>query len=88
MKTSNETLVSNLELSGNFSEVLSSIKQGQQYLTSLEMEYYLIWGYPYLFEFSNHHISVSDIKNSPNPNIGDEISVTFEENDVVAYYEE
>ncbi len=30
-------------------------------LTSLEMEYYLIWGYPYLFEFSNHHISVSDI---------------------------
>ena len=31
-------------------------------LTSLEMEYYLIWGYPYLFEFSNHHISVSDIK--------------------------
>ncbi len=32
-------------------------------LTSLEMEYYLIWGYPYLFEFSNHHISVSDITN-------------------------
>jgi len=25
------------------------------------MEYYLIWGYPYLFEFNNHHISVSDI---------------------------
>ena len=33
-------------------------------------------------------ISVSDIKNSPNPNIGDKISVTFEEEDVVAYYEE
>ena len=30
-------------------------------LSSLEMEYYFIWGYPYLFEFSNHHISVSDI---------------------------
>ena len=34
------------------------------------------------------NISVSDIKNSPNPNIGDKISVTFEEDDVVAYYEE
>ena len=33
-------------------------------------------------------ISVSDIKNSPNPNIGDEILVTFEEEDVVAYYKE
>ena len=32
-------------------------------------------------------ISVSDIKNSPNPNIGDEISVAFEEEDVVSYYE-
>ena len=31
-------------------------------LSSLEIEYYLIWGYPYLFEFNNHHISVSDIK--------------------------
>ena len=30
-------------------------------LSSLEMKYYFIWGYPYLFEFSNHHISVSDI---------------------------
>ena len=30
-------------------------------LSTLEMEYYFIWGYPYLFEFSNHHISVSDI---------------------------
>ena len=30
-------------------------------LSPLEMEYYLIWGDPYLFEFSNHHISVSDI---------------------------
>ena len=30
-------------------------------LSSLEIEYYFIWGYPYLFEFSNHHISVSDI---------------------------
>ena len=29
-------------------------------LSSLEMKYYLIWGYPYLFEFSNHHILVSD----------------------------
>ena len=37
---------------------------------------------------NTYNISVSDIKNSPNPNIGDEISVAFEENDVVAYYEE
>tara|TARA_B110000116_G_scaffold109373_1_gene94859 strand:+ start:1798 stop:3099 length:1302 start_codon:yes stop_codon:yes gene_type:complete len=43
LKTSNETLVSNLELSGNFSEVLSSIKQGQQYLTSLEIEDIILW---------------------------------------------
>ena len=43
MKTSNETLVSNLELSGNFSEVLSSIKQGQQYLTSLDIEDIILW---------------------------------------------
>ena len=33
-------------------------------------------------------ISVSDIKNSPNPNIGDEILVSFEEEDIVAYYKE
>ena len=33
-------------------------------------------------------ISVSDIKNSTNPNIGDEILVTFEEEDIVAYYKE
>ena len=38
--------------------------------------------------YNNYHISVSDIKNSPNPNIGDEISVGFEEDDVVGYYEE
>ena len=37
---------------------------------------------------NTYNISVSDIKNSPNPNIGDKISVTFEEDDVVAYYEE
>ena len=37
---------------------------------------------------NNTYISVSDIKNSPNPNIGDEILVTFEEEDVVAYYKE
>tara|TARA_Y100001935_G_scaffold193727_1_gene161796 strand:+ start:164 stop:781 length:618 start_codon:yes stop_codon:yes gene_type:complete len=30
-------------------------------LSHLEMEYYLIWGYPYLFEFNNHHVSISDI---------------------------
>ncbi len=29
-------------------------------LSTLEMEYYFIWGYPYLFEFKNHHISISD----------------------------
>ena len=37
---------------------------------------------------NNTYISVSDIKNSPNPNIGDEILVTFEEEDLVAYYKE
>ena len=37
---------------------------------------------------NTYNISVSDIKNSPNPNIGDKISVTFEEDDVVAYFEE
>ena len=44
----------------NQPEVQKDIKRFSN-LTSLEMEYYLIWGYPYLFEFSNHHISVSDI---------------------------
>ena len=37
---------------------------------------------------TTYNISVTDIKNSPNSNIGDEISVTFEEDDLVAYYEE
>ena len=44
----------------NQQEVQKDIKRFSN-LTSLEMEYYLIWGYPYLFEFSNHHISLSDI---------------------------
>ena len=44
----------------NQQEVQKDIKRFSN-LTSLEMEYYLIWGYPYLFEFNNHHISVSDI---------------------------
>ena len=44
----------------NQQEVLKDLKRFIN-LTSLEKEYYLIWGYPYLFEFSNHHISVSDI---------------------------
>ena len=44
----------------NQQEVQKDIKRFSN-LTSLEMEYYLIWGYPYLFEFRNHHISVSDI---------------------------
>ena len=30
-------------------------------LSSLEMEYYLIWGYPYLFEFNIHHVSIADM---------------------------
>ena len=30
-------------------------------LSSLEMEYYLIWGYPYLFEYKIHHISIANI---------------------------
>ena len=30
-------------------------------LSSLEMEYYLIWGYPYLFEFNIHHISIANM---------------------------
>ena len=45
----------------NQQEVQKDIKRFSK-LTSLEMEYYLIWGYPYLFEFNTHHISVSDIK--------------------------
>ena len=44
----------------NQQEVQKDIKRFSN-LTSLEMEYYLIWGYPYLFEFNDHHISVSDI---------------------------
>ena len=32
-------------------------------LSSLEMEYYLIWGYPYLFEFNTHHVSIADMSN-------------------------
>ena len=44
----------------NQQEVQKDIKRFSN-LTSLEIEYYLIWGYPYLFEFNNHHISVSDI---------------------------
>ena len=46
----------------NNKEIQKDLKRFDD-LTSLEMEYYLIWGYPYLFEFSNHHISVSDIAN-------------------------
>ena len=30
-------------------------------LSSLEMEYYLIWGYPYLFEFNTHHVKIADL---------------------------
>ena len=44
----------------NQEEIQKDLKRFSN-LTSLEMEYYLIWGYPYLFEFNNHHISVSDI---------------------------
>ena len=44
----------------NQQEVQRDLKRFSN-LTSLEMEYYLIWGYPYLFEFNNHHISISDI---------------------------
>ena len=45
----------------NQQEIQKDLKRFSN-LNSLEMKYYLIWGYPYLFEFSNHHISVSDIK--------------------------
>ena len=44
----------------NQQEIQKDLKRFSN-LSSLEMEYYFIWGYPYLFEFSNHHISVSDI---------------------------
>ena len=40
---------------------------------------------------NDHHtyrISISDIKNSASPNIGEEISVYFQEDDIVAYFEE
>ncbi len=30
-------------------------------LSPLEIEYYLIWGYPYLFEFNTHHVSIADM---------------------------
>ena len=30
-------------------------------LSPLELEYYLIWGYPYLFEFNTHHVSIADM---------------------------
>ena len=45
----------------NQQEIQKDLKRFKN-LSSLEMEYYFIWGYPYLFEFNNHHISVSDIK--------------------------
>ena len=45
----------------NQQEIQKDLKRFSN-LSSLEMKYYLIWGYPYLFEFRNHHISVSDIK--------------------------
>ena len=44
----------------NQQEIQKDIKRFKN-LSSLEMEYYYIWGYPYLFELNNHHISVSDI---------------------------
>jgi len=44
----------------NQQEVKKDLKRFSN-LSSLEMEYYLIWGYPYLFEFNNHHVSISDI---------------------------
>ncbi len=30
-------------------------------LSSLQIEYYTIWGYPYLFEFNTHHVSIADM---------------------------
>ena len=44
----------------NQQEIQKDLKRFKN-LSSLEMEYYFIWGYPYLFEYSNHHISISDI---------------------------
>ena len=44
----------------NQQEIQKDLKRFSN-LNSLEMEYYFIWGYPYLFEFRNHHILVSDI---------------------------
>ena len=44
----------------NHQEVQKDLKRFGN-LSHLEMEYYLIWGYPYLFEFNNHHVSISDI---------------------------
>ena len=35
-----------------------------------------------------YRISISDIKNSASPNIGEGISVYFQEDDIVAYFEE
>ena len=37
---------------------------------------------------NTYNITVSDIKNSPNPDVGDKISVGYIEEDIVAYYEE
>ena len=40
---------------------------------------------------NDHHtyrIPISDIKNTQSPNIGEEISVYFQEDDIVAYFEE
>ena len=44
----------------NQQEIQKDLKRFSN-LSSLEMEYYLIWGYPYLFEFNNHRIALSDI---------------------------
>ena len=44
----------------NQQEIQKDLKRFKN-LSSLEMEYYFIWGYPYLFELSNHHISLLDI---------------------------
>ena len=39
-------------------------------------------------DHNTYRISISDIKNSASPNIGEEISVYFQEDDIVAYFEE
>ncbi len=44
----------------NQQEIRKDLKRFSN-LSRLEMEYYLIWGYPYLFEFNNHSIALSDI---------------------------